>query len=116
MDADAVLYRVLVHLPVWTADEPAYEKAEIDAGAARSIRAYTAEELTDRLGLDVSTPDMELAEVQGALEVLAERDQAQLAQDGWRMTQAGLDFILAPGDGEDNGADVGLNPSSAESA
>jgi|SRR5580704_5197502 hypothetical protein len=87
--------RVLGHLPVWTADEDAFIQAELDGGAAQSIRSYTLAELTARLLGDGSIPPRTEEQVSVFLEGLESKGFAENA-DGWRMTEAGLAALSEP--------------------
>ena len=91
--------RVLGHLPVWAADEDAHIQAELDGGAAESIRSYTVGELTARLLGDGSIPPRSEDQVQTFLDGLAEKGFAD-GTDGWRMTEAGLAALSEPALGE----------------
>jgi hypothetical protein len=88
--------RVLGHLPVWTADEKAYQKAEIDAGASHSIRSYTAAELTARLLEDRSIPSRTEDQVAAFLNDLGEKGYATDVDGQWSMTEAGLQALSEP--------------------
>jgi len=87
--------RVLGHLPVWTADEDAFQKAELEAGASESIRAYDLPTFTERLSGDRSTPEMSEGQVEGLLKGLQANGLAS-DEDGWRMTQAGFELLTNP--------------------
>ncbi len=106
--------RVLGHLPVWTADEEAYQRAELDAGASESIRSYTLRGLTARLLEDFTIPPRTENQVQAFLVALTEKGYA--ASDStmppeavvtggsvtfpidtqYRMTEAGLAALSEP--------------------
>ena len=88
--------RVLGHLPVWAEDEDAFQQAEIDAGAAESIRSYDLSGFTARLAQDRSTPDMDEAQVLSLLEGLAAQGLAAEDNGAWSMTQAGYELLTGP--------------------
>ena len=110
--------RVLAHLPVWAEDEAAHIEAE--GGVENSIRAYSLAALTVRLGEDQSCPRLDEAALEQQLRELAGVNFCVEAEDGWRMTQAGFEFLTDPtekGDPnrEPEPAIVNLNPSVHES-
>jgi uncharacterized protein with von Willebrand factor type A (vWA) domain len=88
--------RVLGHLPAWTADEEAYQQAEVDAGASESIRGYTLGALTARLLEDKTIPARTEDQVAAFLDALVEKGYASTADGEWRMTEAGLRALGEP--------------------
>lgn len=88
--------RVLAHLPAWTSDEEAFQRAEIDGGALESIRSYTAGELTARLLGDTAIAPRTEDQVQRFLGALREKGLAVEADGRWSMSQAGLAALAEP--------------------
>jgi hypothetical protein len=88
--------RILAHLPVWTPDEDAFIEAEIEGGAATSIRSYGMRELTLRLLDDKSIPARSEDQVATFLADLQAKGFADEADGQWRMTEAGLGALGAP--------------------
>jgi hypothetical protein len=114
-----VARRVLGHLPVWTGDEEAFQQAELDAGAPVSIRSYGLADFTARLAADACTLAMDETQVQDLLEGLVEHGLAEF-EDGWRMTQAGLEALtgepeVQPANLVGGSADLDLQPAQSKS-
>jgi hypothetical protein len=98
--------RVLGHLPPWTADEDAYRQAELDEGAAHSIREYSLGSLTARLLGDSCIPPRSEEQVSAFLAALVEKgyvaaQPSETAGDYpgaecFRMTEAGMEALSEP--------------------
>lgn len=82
--------RVLGHLPVWTDDEDAFQRAELEAGAAESIRSYTVAELYARLTSDPHMPALTEAQLLSGLKVFEGEGLASCSDGAWSMTEGGL--------------------------
>jgi hypothetical protein len=88
--------RVLGHLPVWAEDEAAFIQAELDGGAAESIRSHTVLELVARLVADKASPARSEEQVAMTLDHLHEAGLVAEADGQWRMTEAGLTALTEP--------------------